>query len=296
MLTPANRGSAHQLPADRSTVARMRLVADGPLNMNNFEKCLRRGGRGVIIDLSAATFVETYAIVSLGCLGMAARLAGRDLTFIPPRSASATTYLARMDVASFFQEHCDCPTELPEVHHAAREDVLVELQWFNAGANLDPLVDLLFNRLDGKVHPQILIGLIESFWEIGDNLRYHAQSTGGVVAAQVYGRGRPGERITLAIGDTGIGIRQSLRSSNRFRPRDDLEAIDLALQYQVSAIDDPGRGVGLPTTADTVRELGGKMVVRSGGGLRTLFPKRSATNLRTFPIPGTVVGVSIPCR
>ena len=241
--------------------------------MSNFESCLSaEADTGqVVVDLTNATFIEAYPLAAMACLLQDSVRNGLETVVRPPRSQSVANYLARMDFDRFVRDRCPDVSgcALPRVRHAERRDVLVELQWFGAGDNLTALEDLLFARLRNDVSPQVLAALIESFWEISGNTRYHSGAAGGVVVAQVYKRGWQDERMDLAIGDAGIGIRASLLNSGRYAPSDDGEAIQLALEYQVSAIDDPGRGVGLPTTAELVQGLLGTMKVRSGAASLT---------------------------
>lgn len=175
------------------------------------------------------------------------------------------------------------------------QGILVELQWFDTWENLDPIVGLLAERLEGVARGQVLAALLESVYEIADNVRYHSKAAGGVMAAQVYGQESDERRVTVAIGDVGVGIRRSLLESGRYEPVDDVHAIRLALKEDVSAIDDPGRGVGLPTTLETTTGLGGTMVVRSGAASRRIY-RSGARNSHGEPVTGTIVGVSIPCR
>ncbi len=99
--------------------------------------------------------------------------------------------------------------------------------------------------------------------------------------------------MVLAMGDLGIGVRESL--SARYRPTSDRHALSLALEADVSASGEAGRGQGLTSTAELVTELGGRLVVHSGAGLIAC----RETNRRTHAvphIPGTLVGARIPCR
>lgn len=100
-------------------------------------------------------------------------------------------------------------------------------------------------------------------------------------------------RVQVAIGDAGIGIRRSFLDSGRRQPNDDLAAIGLALEYLVTSVDDPGRGQGLSTAAEQVTALEGHLVVRSGTGRVTL----SRDEKTEEPVPllaGTLVCMSLP--
>jgi len=111
-----------------------------------------------------------------------------------------------------------------------------------------------------------------------------------------YRHGKPpdhSQRVQIAIGDAGRGIRASFLASGTQSPANDEEAIELALQYLVSSVPDPGRGQGLTTTVEQTTALEGHVVVRSGTSRVTVHGSGS-TAQQVQPIDGTVVGISLP--
>ena len=120
--------------------------------------------------------------------------------------------------------------------------------------------------------------LFEAAGELGQNVVEHAGSpVGGFIAAQRYKAGAPEERIVVAVGDAGVGIRESLRA--RYGDMPDGEAIRRAIQWNVSSVPDEGRGQGLPGVVDGVKALGGVVWIRSGVASRTMT-RRQATDVR----------------
>jgi hypothetical protein len=136
--------------------------------------------------------------------------------------------------------------------------------------------------------------LYEATGELGLNVVDHAGSpAGGFVAAQRYKAGTPEEWIIVAVGDVGMGIRESLRA--RYGSMGDDEAIHRAIQWHVSRVPDRGRGQGLSSVVDGVRGLGGTVCIRSGDASRTITSRRETT-LRVSRLQGTIVGARLPCR
>lgn len=82
-------------------------------------------------------------------------------------------------------------------------------------------------------------------------------------------------------------------ASGSHAPGSDIEAINLALEYLVTSVADPGRGQGLSTTMDLVVETQGRMVVRSGTG-RVTITEAGRTNASVPFLPGVVVALSLP--
>lgn len=113
------------------------------------------------------------------------------------------------------------------------------------------------------------------------------------MAAQRYKAGLPEERIVIAVGDVGVGIRESLRP--RYGDMTDDQAIRRAVQWNVSRVPEQGRGQGLPGIVDGVRGLGGIVWIRSGSALRTIT-RGTRTTLGVSRLRGTIVGARLPCR
>lgn len=129
---------------------------------------------------------------------------------------------------------------------------------------------------------------------LGLNVVEHAGSpVGGFIAARCYKAGTPGEWIIVAVGDVGMGIRESLR--DRYGAMTDDEAIRRSIEWYVSRVPDRGRGQGLPGVVDGVRDLGGAVSIRSGAASLTItgrHERSSAVSRRQ----GTIVGARVPCR
>jgi hypothetical protein len=216
---------------------------------------------------------------------------------------SASNFISRLGFDDFFKDHAGVECELEIAHHQEPRDVLVPFQTIRTSGDLLPLQDMLEQRLARVGSAQSRAALNEALWELGANVTEHSDSP-GVVGAVVQRPNRKGEHIDFAIGDGGIGIMGSfLRAKGQHRPESDHEAIELATQYLVSSIDDPGRGQGLHYVIEQVSELNGTVVIRSGTAKRTIVRKSIskkeygtvAKSESVIPVSGTLVFVSIPC-
>ena len=271
----------------------VQLLAGNRLQGTGFDSALRQGfvdGRWVL-DLSKVKFVEIYPMVAMACFVSRAQQRGHGLQLSIPESNQVKTYLSRMGFVEMLAEHYEVEARpLRQVRAQPHPNDLLELQRFDSSHKIEELANLVWERLS-QVPPHVRRTIYECIIEIGDNVIFHAGSGGGWVAAQTYRRGTANERIDLAIGDTGVGIRRTMR---RHKPRSDGDAIRLALQFGVSGLADPGRGVGLAETADQIRSVGGRLLVRSGAGRRTVT-RHSSVSTPVPALQGTVVGMSIPC-
>ncbi len=271
----------------------------------NFDRAVSsRSVNSLRIHLREVDHVSLYSLVGMGIAISAAARESLPISLeLPTKSSSVCAFVSRLGFDRFVQEVGGIPCELPLTARQDPRDVLVEMRRFSSSAELTPLQDLLWNRLDGVARPDAREALLEALWELGANVLEHSQSE-GIVAAVVFGERRQAH-VEFAIGDAGIGIRQSfLKGKGSYRPNSDHEAITLATRYLVSSTDDPGRGQGLATTVEQATGLGGKVLIRTGTATRQITLDRDAsggprlrpTAASVAHVPGTLVAVSIPCR
>jgi hypothetical protein len=212
-----------------------------------------------------------------------------------PEEPDVRSWLSRMhlgDVLEAFDVHVE--GELPRVAEHDRRDALIELQRFRDAHGSDRLASFIWERLQGGADGEVVNQLFEAAGELGANVVEHAGSpSGGFVAAQRYKAGTADERIIVAVGDAGIGIRESLRP--RYGDMTDDVAIRRAVQWHVSRVPEQGRGQGLPGVVDGVRGLDGTIWIRSGAALRRITRGRQTT-VGVSRLQGTIVGARLPCR
>ncbi|MCU1483690.1 MAG: hypothetical protein JWN67_436 [Actinomycetia bacterium] len=272
----------------------MQLIVKGRLQGTGFDRMLlpdTNADGNCMLDLAEARFIEPYPLVAMACFVDATVKLQTKLGFIPPQDAQVSNYLSRMGFVEMLTKRYKFTKQLlPPVRATPHPNDLIELQWFD-GSDVTQIADFVWEQLRRTASSGALNALHSSLWEIAENVLFHAGTGGGWIAAQTYKRGTSSARVDVAIGDVGHGIQKTM---HRHNPQTDLEAIDLALRYGVSGLDDPARGIGLADTAEQVRGLGGVVMVRSGNARRRLTRQESKGAQVTF-LPGTIVGLSVPC-
>lgn len=242
------------------------------------------------------TFIDAYGLVGVACYVAAAASKGLPVELRLPGLEEVRTYLARMHlgaVLGLYDVQVDGP--LPAVKELDRRDSLVELETFRNARGSDQLPAFIWDRLVGNADGEVVTQLYEATGELGLNVVEHAGSpAGGFMAAQLYRRGQPDERAIVAVGDVGIGIRESLRELHG--PLSDAEAIDRAIQRDVSGLPDPGRGQGLASVVEGVRGLRGVVRIRTGSASRSIARGVRPAADMVSPLQGTIVGARLPCR
>jgi hypothetical protein len=196
------------------------------------------------VDLSRVSFVDAYALTGLACFIASADRDGLSVELVLPEHPDVRSWLSRMHLGAVIDAFGVHVGEgLPRVAERDRRDTLIELQRFDDSHGSHRLASFIWDRLEGGADGEVVNQLFEATGELGQNVVEHAGSpVGGFVAAQRYKAGAPEERIIVAVGDAGIGIRESLRP--RYGDMTDRQAITQAIRWNVSSVLEPGRGQG----------------------------------------------------
>ncbi len=101
--------------------------------------------------------------------------------------------------------------------------------------------------------------------------------------------------VRLCILDTGIGIPESIRKSERYDdPGSDFEAVKLSSEYGVSSKSED-RGIGLYILRDVVEKNEGSLSILSGYGLLEINSESKNKDIN-FHFPGTVIKLLLRTR
>jgi hypothetical protein len=267
-------------------------ISRGSLTLANFDRSL--AGNAASIDLSKLRFIDAYGMVGLACSLLVALEAGDGPVVVPPDEMQVRKHLSLMGLRDLLVGAGIEPV-LPAATAPERHDVVVPLAKVSGHLIAEQLSHLLWEQLRQHAEPQVLNAALEGLWELVANALEHSGAQ-AVVMGQVYKDGTAPDhdrRVQVVIGDIGKGIRRSFLESGRYQPADDAEAIDLALKYLVTSVDDPGRGQGIFSTVEQVLELHGKLVIRSGTSKVSVDDGGHKHRTVAF-LPGTLVCMSLP--
>lgn len=141
-----------------------------------------------------------------------------------------------------------------------------------------------------KMHLESRGALASCVNEMAENVFNHATSPiDALIAAQASPRTKKGE---LVIADTGRGIREALAADPAYRDAvpDDYAAIKLALNLNVSRLEDRARGIGLWLVSQLARQNGGQMLILSNeGGIDIVGTQEERVD--GYFWPGTLVAI-----
>lgn len=266
------------------------LPSGRAITMGRFEGSLAADAERC--DLADLVFIDAFGLVGTASCILATAKTGEVPEVVLPDANGMREHLDAMGFTRFLREvgHPGAAGSAP----SSRGDVVVPLTQVTTVFEAEQLSRLLWANA-ARWDAQVLEALSEGLWEIVANALEHSGAH-AVLMGQVYWDGEPPDhyqRVQIAIGDAGRGIRASFLESGTQSPANDTEAIELALQYLVSSVPDLGRGQGLTTTVEQATALQGRVVVRSGGS-RVVVDGSGASAQQVQPLAGTLVGISLP--
>lgn len=114
-----------------------------------------------------------------------------------------------------------------------------------------------------RFHKGLLETVEWALYEVMDNVIQHSATTNGYVMGQLH---TTRKYLAFTIFDSGQGIYRSLRSSSDHAPRNDLDAITLAIKEEVTRDKSIGQGNGLFGLHSIIKQGKGRLVITSGRG------------------------------
>ena len=224
-----------------------------------------------------------------------------ELTIEAPTDQGVSEYLRTVGIFDAMREFIEISAPQPEewIPERLPATPMIPCTHFTSLEAIEDISSQLAEKFDTQFrgYNSLLQSADMIFSELATNVINHAESEGGYVIAQQY-RGTEQTLVEIAIADSGIGIRDSLRRNpNNSYIKKDTEAIKLALKEGVSSMIDSNRGYGLHHVTEDIKiNDTRKMAIRSGTGIITLYGDGRIDEDERLPeFPGTIVEVVIPC-
>jgi len=272
----------------------------GKLIFENFDQKIEEMVHGAVIDFSHVTFLDPWAIATVGLL-LAEHHNDAGKRFILPQDKDVLGYLCRLHFNELL-------SELGYIEEG--ESLRVNYGGEKENMNLHEMIHCRTkDELEGRLHR--FIRIFENFGmdsndartmtaivgELGNNVFDHnlgnwpTDSTGCIILAQRYGGNV--NRIQVVIADFGSGFLASLKPAYP-ELKSDVDAIRKGLAGFTGRLGEK-RGNGLKTIqAWTIDKFRGTLSIHSGSGMANV----NASGIETKEFPrtmGTVAQLMIEC-
>lgn len=253
------------------------------------------GPAPITIDLSAVEFFDPYALIIL--LLVIHKMTPRP-AIVFPKNTSTTRYL---ETIGFPDSLKNCPLEKrsqifsPLIKGGKglfSSPVLLKITEIKNTDDIRTTISRIVDTIGAvlKTHlnykDEDAANLLTALAELCQNIVDHSESS-GFAAMQVYTSQRGAKFAVIGVGDSGIGIKQSLSKRYDTKRWTDAMAIRNALKPHFSRLE--GRGLGLTRVKEIAEKYNGTLLLRSNKGLVT-FQRRIASRTTTA-FPGTQVSI-----
>lgn len=267
------------------------------LNLNSIHKHYPEFVSETAVDISLLKFVDSWSLVSI-CLYLIERADRPKKKIILPQDVDMLAYLKRMHFDMFLREvgyskEADqlIKFNMDEERNHSVQDITRYKYQDEFNAKLENFLRMFtgFGFSVSNAHrATALVG------ELGNNVFDHNSGdwptdiAGCIIACQNYPKRK---LIEIAVGDPGIGFKQSLKTAFPDLP-DDVAAIKKGLAGFTGRVgEDRGNGLKL-IQKWTLNNFSGNVIIQSGEGL--VVVKQKGTFGREVPrILGTIASVVI---
>jgi len=270
-----------------------------------FEQVLYSFKESLTIDLREVAFIDPYGMVGILEMGEFFQSEGVQKTIYLPKSEEVLKYLERMDFFKFTGKYFRLePSDLHISGKYLRSsycDVLLEITPIEKSGDIHFIVGRVKGRSQGILAKHLnydentINGFIVALSEICQNIIEHSEYRGFVGVQKYHFQTLNKNVVKIAVMDIGIGFRKSL--SERFSFKNDLEAIEKGLLHGASRFSDKGRGHGLSAVRRFVKQLNGKLSIRSGTAKLSIMPEWARGKLKGHDLiyfPGAQINIMLP--
>lgn len=250
-----------------------------------------------VIDLSGLSFVHPCAIVAMLCL--TERLLGfqKQIKVVLPSDPAMRDYFSQIHMIDALKSLTKTePMSVMLNNIIPRLTPIIPVASFYNETEVEQIAQ----QIEETMHEQGFTNLLWPCYtitiELAANVAQHSGGSRGWVLAQRYDY-ESGRIIELAVGDSGIGIRRSLRQNPQLTNiiTDDKIALKKAVSERVSRYSDPLRGNGLYQICTEVQATDRRLTIRSGSGCLVVYDDGRQIVYERSPITGVLAEARIPC-
>lgn len=255
-----------------------------------------------VIDLRNCTWIAPDGALSVFLLMRYFLARGKRPTVYRPTDSNVDSYFERTGVYVRTKDQVDYVPPVDDVicnvwHPSS---TMKEITPVTSESDVGEIIAKFRGAAEG-FHDRIMIRKASSaLLEMVQNIPHHANPNNpaeveGYVSIQIY---KDGKKITIAVGDLGIGIRESLSSNDLYAGSSftDLQAVKKAIIDRASRLkrENELRGGGLRRMKDHIASLNGIVIVRSGTCGITFYPDgRTFEREHLNYFPGTQLAFTV---
>ena len=224
---------------------------------------------------------------------------GKNFEILLPIDPEVCDYFSKIDLLTALRKFSDVSGDTEGIRPAIdRVTPIIPVMSFSTRHEVDVIAQIIEDTWHDRIQLGNLLAPCYTITvELAINVVEHSETTHGWVLAQKYEY--PDENfIEIAVGDSGIGMRRSLRSNPEIASKitDDMTAIKMAVSERVTRYRrDPLRGCGLSQICSEVEFPDRRLTIRSGHGCLVVYDDGRQIVYNRQPMVGVLAEARIPC-
>lgn len=263
--------------------------------VQKFNNC---SSQKIIFDFRRAEMLNPFVLGGTAALISQSFEKGKNVQINLGSNSKINSYLQTIE----FSNGCD-PEKFNKRFNELKDKTYIPLIRFPGGdsklytAARDQLLDLLSNLLRAqiKLNQKESSPIVYLLSELTTNISEHSESIYGFVFGQFYKT--PNNYLDICICDHGKGIYESYRNNIKFKPTNEIQALDFALTGKSTKNRSESRGYGISTSRNILSSgLHGRFLLWSGDSAYVETPEH--VGIVSFPqgsyYQGTYIALRIP--
>ena len=237
----------------------------------------------VLFDLEDVKFITPIGVTCLAGYIRKCQQLGKSVHYRRPENLDPRQYLSAIGFHSYFRLN-----DKHEESRITRTD-LKQIYYIDIGY-IEGLLEVLNHHMN--LSPRMNYSIDFSLKELMTNVNDHSETPIGCFICSQY---TPfSGLIRICITDFGIGIRQALRKSPKYRKlRTSADAIKLAVEEGVSSRERRAQGLGLTLIRNFLRVNGGTLSITSENTKVNFYHNKTEVKPMKVPFNGTIVKLRI---
>ncbi len=250
-----------------------------------------------VIDLTGVSFIHPAGVVAMLCLTERLISHNKLIRVVMPSDGEVGNYLQQIHMIqalNSLKTHVAIPVTAQNV--IPNLELILPVVSFYTEPEVEDIARRIETAMMDYGFGNILLPCYTVIAELAANVVHHSEGSRGWLLAQAY-QYSSGRIIEIAVGDTGIGIRRSLRSNAKISAQvtNDKVALKMAVRGGVSRYQDSTRGNGLYQVCTDFGVPDRRLTLRSGSACLIAYDNGTNKVYGRLPVLGVLAEARIPC-
>ncbi len=271
------------------TISSLDCCSYNPYTIRNYDD--------YVIDLRRLNFINPWGSVGILCLIECLLKYKKPIKVVMPADPKVQDYFNKIHMIDALESITKTePMPLQFNDTIPRLTPILPVASFYNEREVEEIAQQIETTMHDQGFTNIIWPCYTIITELASNVVQHSEGSRGWVVAQRY-EYKSERLIEISVGDSGIGMRRSLRKNPQLTKLivDDKIALKKAVSERVSRYSDPLRGNGLYQVCSEVLATDRRLSIRSGSGCLVVYHDGRQIVYERPHIAGVLTEGLIPC-